>query len=540
MKKNGNVRYEIAALIVLITFLALLFTNADIGVTWDEPAYIQASNSYTKWIKKLILTPQAALAPQVTSYSWSVNSEHPPLDKVWSGAVWILTRDFTNDLNSRRMGNMLLAAGLTGLLYLLVEEKYGHVAGIAASAALMTMPRFFFHSHLAALDVPAAFSVFVTTFVFWKLKDKPGWAWGILLGVVWGLALATKINAIFVPVTLGIWWLIFRRDGKLLLKLVLMGLTAIPVFLAVWPWLYTDTYNRVLHYLGFVTTDHWQIGQYYLGSFYMPPPWHFGFVMLWAVIPLSLTILYFTGLIQSGTGKKDNALAWLLFISALVPVLALASGKTMVYDDDRLLMVSYPFLAGLAGIGFGWVFSKWKVLAAKWHPALGTAGGVLLVLLAFGSQLVTMVQLYPHYLSYYSEGVGGVAGANRLGLETTYWCETYQLALPILNKEAKLNDRVWVDPWSQDVLHYYQSQGMLRKDLVILTPNDYVSSSVQISNGKIGHGYPPAIANWFLVEHRQTTLGNDLKNSSLLLMLQKQKKVYEYSFDGVPIFTLYQ
>jgi hypothetical protein len=151
-----------------------------------------------------------------------------------------------------------------------------------------------------------------------------------------------------------------------------------------------------------------------------------------------------------------------------------------------------------------------------------------------------MVRLYPHYLSYYSEGVGGVVGANRLGLETTYWCETYKLALPILNKEAKPHDRVWVDPWSQDVLHYYQSQGMLRRDLVILTPDDFGSGTLLLSNGKIAHGYPAAIANWFLFEHRQTTLGSDVNDSSILVMLNSQPKVYEYAFDGVPIFTLYK
>jgi len=53
----------------------------------------------------------------------------------------------------------------------------------------------------------------------------------------WGLALATKINAIFIPMTLGVWWLIFRREKRLLNRLIIMGFTAIPVFMAVWPWL---------------------------------------------------------------------------------------------------------------------------------------------------------------------------------------------------------------------------------------------------------------------------------------------------------------
>ena len=159
--------------------------------------------------------------------------------------MWSLARNFTDDLTAHRMGNMLLVAVLAGLLYLWIRDAYGQAAGLAAVAALLTMPRFFFHAHLAALDVPAAFSVFVTTFVFWKTLERKHWAWGLVLGLVWGLALATKINAVFVPVTLGLWWLIFRRSRMMFVRLVIMGLTAIPVFMAAWPWLYVNTLDRL-------------------------------------------------------------------------------------------------------------------------------------------------------------------------------------------------------------------------------------------------------------------------------------------------------
>jgi hypothetical protein len=165
----------------------------------------------------------------------------------------------------------------------------------------------------------------------------------------------------------------------------------------------------------------------------MPPPWHFGFVMLWAVLPLGLTILYLVGTARAGTGKKDGGLGWLLFLSALTPILAISSGKSMVYDNERLIMVSFPFLAGLAGAGFGWIVSGLEKLSAHWNrPIMSRGGVIILVLLSFIPQLVTMVRLYPHYLSYYGETVGGLAGATRLKLETTYWCETYSLALPII------------------------------------------------------------------------------------------------------------
>ncbi len=539
MKNNRHYRIITTILVGILVFILLLVTVKDIGLTWDEPAYIASSNSYMSWFREAVQNPTRAFSPSGITTYWSINHEHPPVDKIWTGLWWSITRGITDDLSAHRIGNMLLASIMVALLYHCVSGSYGQAAGFAAAAALLTMPRFFFHAHLSALDVPAAFAVFVVTWLFWQLRDRRGWGWGILLGLVWGMALATKVNAVFIPFTLGLWWLIFRRDWQLVIRLLLMGVTAIPVFLLAWPWLYANTLPRLVEYLGFITVNHWKIGQFYLGEFHMPPPWHFGFVMLWAVIPLGLTALYFTGFISSLKKKGEQGLPWLLLFSALTPVLAIAISKSLVYDNDRMYMAAYPFFAALAGIGFGWLFSKVADFALqrdrKW---VHWVGGAALVLLFFAPQLNTMVRLYPHYLSYYSEGVGGVAGAKKLGLETTYWCETYALALPIVNEEAQPGDRVWADPWSHDVLIYYQTQGALRDDLVIVAPEDVASILGPLAPQ--GVHIPMGAADWFIYEHRQTTLGPWLQKDIIARTIRSMDVVYEYAYKGVPIMTLYQ
>ena len=205
-------RLGIAALVFIFIFAILLVTNTKIGVTWDEPAYIAASESYINWFDQVITQPEVALKKEMISDAWEINKEHPPQNKIWSGLVWSLTKNFTDNLTAHRLGNMLLSAILAGLLYLWMRDTYGIAVGLVAVGALFTMPRFFFHAHLAALDVPATFSVFVITYLFWKTLQRKHWSWGLLLGLVWGLALATKINAVFVPVTLGLWMIFFRRE----------------------------------------------------------------------------------------------------------------------------------------------------------------------------------------------------------------------------------------------------------------------------------------------------------------------------------------
>jgi len=537
LKKRSAI--QIATLISIFVFVLLVATAPRIGLTWDEPAYIAASESYIKWYGELFTNPSQALTDESITNAWTINKEHPPLNKVWSGFVWSITKNFTDDLLAHRLGNMVLVAILAGLLYFWIQNSYGQVAGFASVAALLTMPRFFFHAHLSALDVPAAFSAFIVTFLFWKTLDKTGLKWGILLGVVWGLALATKINAAFVIVTFGLWLLIFRREINQFVRLFIMGIIAIPVFFLAWPWLYHHTVERITEYILFITVNHWEIGQYYLGQFFMPPPWHFGFVMLWAVLPITLTILYFTGFISSAIARQDEGVSWLLFLSALTPILAIAIGQSMVYDNERLIMVSFPFLAGLAGVGFAYLASSIEKLSGQLNkPKVVRSGIVLLALIAFAPQIISMIRLYPHLLSYYGESVGGLRGATELGLETTYWCESYQLALPILNEQAQPGDLIWVDPWSHDVMIYYQVHGYLRDDIFIMAPMRVPSV--------LGADAPMPVsrimneADWFVVQSRQTTLGETVENNPMLKIFANQEVVYEHQFDGVTIFALYR
>jgi hypothetical protein len=125
-----------AVLLMALTLILLVATEPQIGLTWDEDIYIRASEIYISWLGNLITEPAATLSKKSIDQSWSFNSEHPPLDKIWSGIVWSGARFVFNDLTAHRLGNMILVSIMVGLLYLLIAESYGLVAGFAAAAAL--------------------------------------------------------------------------------------------------------------------------------------------------------------------------------------------------------------------------------------------------------------------------------------------------------------------------------------------------------------------------------------------------------------------
>ena len=542
--KNRKVQ---AVLILMITLALLIVTEPQIGLTWDEPDYIVASETYSAWFGDLLTQPAEALSSSGIEESWSINHEHPPLDKIWSGIVWSGARHVFDDLTAHRLGNMILVSVMAGLLYLLIAESYGLSAGLAAVAALLTLPRFFFHAHLAALDVPAACAVFFVVFLFWKTREDPSWIWTLVLGLVWGLAFATKINAVFLPPVLFLWALIFRRERKLLARIVLMTLIGVLFSFVVWPWLYPDFPARVIEYLDWITVEHWEIGQWYLGSMYMPPPWHFPFVMLWAVVPLTITVLYWTGIVRAFWKRREaGGLGTILIINTLAPLLALTTGNSMVYDNERLFMPAFVFLAALAGMGFGWLEIGIRRLAERIQKTRWTVPvTALAAVLFFLPQSISLARLYPHLLSYYSETVGGLPGATRLGLETTYWCESYSAALPYLNEHAQPGDTIWVDPWSHNVMIYYQLHGRLRDDVEIAFPQ-YAQSSLFPEYG------PATIAtheasDFIVVQYRQTTIGSTPENpgSDSFIphpdseWLNAHEAEYQLSHDGVPIMEVY-
>ncbi|MCS6941131.1 MAG: glycosyltransferase family 39 protein [Roseiflexaceae bacterium] len=534
----------VATALATLSLLALLVTEPQIGLTWDEPAYIVAARSYVGWFELLATNPGEALQPGAIKRFWEANHEHPPLDKIWSGIVWQIARHFLDDLPAHRLGNILLTVIAVGVLYATVASGFGGWAGVVAVVALMTMPRFFFHAHLAALDVPAAVVFFLVTMLFWHTRKRRSIAWDIALGAAWGAALATKINALFVLPMLFAWMLAFARHGFLVRRTMIAGVIGLPTFVALWPWLYHDTRARLIAYIRFITVDHWKIAQWYFGEALMPPPWHFPFVMLIAVTPLAIMLMAFAGVVRgvaairsgSPTQREQGAQIALWALGVFVPLLALTTGRTMVYDNERLFMPAFFFVAALAGVGLDGIgrmlrrrFEQ-QGSARRAAPVIALAGPLL-----FMPHLISATQMYPHLLSYYSETVGGLRGATRMGLETTYWCETYAAALPYINAHAAPGAVVWVEDWSHDVLLTYQFFGRLRPDVrVALAPG---AGSLFSRYGLEGTPADIADADYVIVMYRQTGFAAHPK---IERWIAGRQPVLRLERSGIPLMELYE
>jgi len=510
----------------VLALVAITVSLADAGITWDEPLYMKASRGYMTWLGILRRDPGEAFSDAAIVRWWVQDPTlelHPPLGKFLSGITWAAFRGFLGDVSALRVSNAVLYSVLVGLVFAMVSTEYGTLSGVFAAMSLLCMPRMFFHAHLANIDTTVATTWFLAMWVFWRLESRSDPGAILASGLFFGLALATKMNAIVIPLVWGTHVLLAKRVWRGLVRVGLICVVGAGVFVGTWPWLYHDLPNRLLYYVS-MASRFAERPQYYLGQTLPHVTWHYPFVLTAVVIPLAVVAMSLIGTAHVLRRRDDSGVGRLFVLNALAPLVFAATGLQAAYSGERHFIPAYPYLACLAGVGFG---ATWKMLRSRAHTLyqladsrrlqMASALGLGLLLLPAA---ISIWQMHPYQLSYYSELIGGLPGATRLGLETTFWCETYQAALPYLNGHAATSATVWAE--NPFVMRAYQDQGRLREDLQIIG----------------GDTVPVDRADYAVVQMRQTGLG--YYTPDLTGALAGETPVYSLERQGVPLMHVYR
>ncbi len=183
-----------------LAFAALWATESAVGFTRDESVYFYASESYARWFQQLWHNPSRALTDAAIVRAFDYNHEHPALMKVLFGLSHLLFHDTLGWLRPAaafRLPAFALGALVPALTFLLGSAVYGRTAGLFAALSFLLVPRHFFHAQLACFDMPIAAMWLLVVYAFWRALDDR--IWGVLCGLFFGLALATKHNALFLP-----------------------------------------------------------------------------------------------------------------------------------------------------------------------------------------------------------------------------------------------------------------------------------------------------------------------------------------------------
>lgn len=404
-----------------LAFLAVVFTIGDPGITIDEKLDVAPGRKYVETLWKQGLR---FFEPKTVEHVYFDSKEHPPLGRWLLGIasetfqpveMILIGKDPLNPpayVRSGRVAPALCFAILVGLITSTAGRRYGLAGGVAGGFALAIMPRVFAHAHLGALDT------FVALFWTWaflraiKAADSPTPIRSVAFaGVFWGLVLLTKIHGWLLPPVVFAWLLMRLPIKKAILAMSAWVAVGLIVFVVGWPWLWYDSWHRLTEYLN-TGLHRTSISTLYFGTVYADKdvPWHYPWVYFVATVPLGLHVLGGLGVYFSVRERRDDPFP-LVVLATILGWLALFSTKVPVYDGERLYLVTFPLWAILIGRGFGAI---WDDLDGRKWLRTGLVAATVF-------QSLGVISIHPFGLSYYNVAVGGLKGAESLGMELTFW-----------------------------------------------------------------------------------------------------------------------
>ncbi len=391
------------------------------GVTCDEYYDVAAG-------KRLV----RALIDQKTAFFQAENIEansgpltrHPPLGRWLLGWVHAISDPRPDDLRVVSVVAARLAPALCfGVLIVLIGWVSGRggnpLRGTIAAATVALTPRVFGHAHLATLDMFTA-TFFVAAIVALTVVStkRPRMWHAAAAGVVWGLALLTKMHGFLLlfPATLWFFWHFRFAAVRLWVAWFVAGLGT---FLVGWPWLWQDPWGRTFEYLS-TATERQSLHTFYLGRVWadIDVPWHYPWVMFVVTLPLGLLLLGGVGLWFQRRQLASDPLRSLALGCLVFVLLVFSVPKTPVYDGVRLFLMVFPLWAIFVGDGAQCAIDWLKRYIHRPRVAEVLVTGFVLF------QGIGIVAYHPFQLSQYNVLVGGLPGAERLGFEVTYWGDT--------------------------------------------------------------------------------------------------------------------
>ena len=538
-----------AAGLVALFLIVQLAGLTSVGLTDDDDFYIPAGISYAQWLGDVVTFDQRAWTRSGIDTAFSPNHEHPPIAKYVFGVCHFAFRGLLGPTDSARVGAVLFAT-LAAVLLLVLAYRHlgaerGAIAGGFAVLALLSLPRFYFHSHAATLDVPVA-AMYLAAATFALLAERSRWA-ALGAGVAFGLASATKLNGPFLVVPYVIFAVLVRLSsgrtadeaplprGQVRLPsipaaLVSMVLIGPVVFFLSWPWMWFDTVQRVQEYVLF-HLHHYGIYFLYFGRLYDKDPfapWHAPFTMAAITVPVAVSLLAFIGIglgarvvarrLAAPPGedtpeRREGDLVLTAVLHAVVSIGVVAASGGPKYGGAKLFMPFFPFWCLLAGYGVLRLVEAVKSAtpAVRFAPV----GAAVLALVA---SFALQIRFGGYALSQYNALAGGLRGATAIGFERQYYDIAFRDLVAWLNEHAPKNATVHFLPNNKEYVRtykWYRRGGELRSDIRVTRS--------------------PGGARLLVLSHerRFARYGDDLRRYRGYPVLR------EKMVDGVPIWTVF-
>jgi hypothetical protein len=440
----------VAAALLTLFLVACVTSMRDDSPTIDEFVY-PAEGQYMVLTGDFSFNPQGPpLAKLLGAVPLLLNGARLDLDPRWHTHAggwepWLLGTKFMMD-NIAGYQNLFVEARLFtvafGLLmglvvFLWARELWGRAGGLLALALYVSCPNILAHARLLTPDFPVALFMFLSSYFLWRLMKGPRWVHVAALGLSIGLAFASKFSAILLFVILPLQAIAMRAEfgnrvgalaggrpwkGNLAAAAVVAIVAVVTVDAAYGfsgllarldahgfrseefrtlsgaaPWLRLPLPEAFLKGIDQKTFDasHPDFPGFMFGEWAPTGFRSYYLVSVLTKTPLAALALFCLALApRRGRGAGRD---WPRVMVLITPVLTFLLLSTLVYYRVniglRYLLPLFPFAHVLSG--------RVLTLFAPRRAAQAALGGLLLY------QAYASVTIYPHYLAYFNELVGG-------------------------------------------------------------------------------------------------------------------------------------
>jgi len=530
MKSDKKI-YALVLILVSVYLIISFFIVKDYGVTCDEPENFGIGHKYLYYYQ----TGQLNFKddnPEIEGHPNFYNKfvklgphQQSAFANILSAlACYIFYQKLhlLDPISAHHIVIPILTTVFLYILFLFVKEHWGNSAGLISVLALITYPRFFGHIFNNIKDIPEIifFSITIVLFVEWVLSGRIKYLYPAF--ICFGFALATKPDAILIPIILILWQAPFlyksivndssTRIRTLLHIIVGFAITSIIVlscFPPLLPW-QPDKVNflfGMFYYTGFISKApdiSWNL--------YAPS-------QIFYLTPVVMLLLFISGLIWAFSKLRSDKLYLLLIIWVLFPILRHCLPHVNHYDGLRhFLVFIVPFIV-IVSIGVSHL-SNICLRFIKIKKGLLLTFICILFLIP---NLFSLISLHPYQTTYFNFLIGGLKGAQKkdFPFSSDFWFNSYREAGEWLDKKANSDSHYYAFPYD-DLFKYSVS----REDLKPISPDKalpHIPSNT----------YVVIVPRKWWPKMKYESLGK------ILSVVEKLKIVYQIKRQGGEILTIY-
>ena len=315
--------------------------------------------------------------------------------------------------------NLFAAAALLIVFFKVLDRCASTAVAVAATLLLFLMPRVVCDLMANIKDFPELVFFSLALLMFFAGYER-GSTWLIVAsGLIWGLALGTKANAVFLPLIV-IAYVAIRRTAsrRIWVALALAAIAGVAVMFASWPYLWAAPIDRLLenfHYLSFRSA--------HANPKSILNPW----VALALTTPPAVIVLFLASLplVLVRAIRRDPLSLFLLLWFGVIA--ARISSGIVNFDGVRHFLEIFPPIATIAAIGVVEFVRRFK-------PAVAAA----LVAIPICATAYATISTHPFETAYWNAFCGGLAGAQARSIPSScdYWAASYRIGLDWIHHNA--------------------------------------------------------------------------------------------------------